>query len=363
VAGLTFPYGGFVVPFSLASIGRARPPLDSGKSNNVLAFSPNGSLLATANVVPDAAADGTIQKPRHSVRVWECFSRREIMRFDGLPACPMLLAISPDNRILAHSMDASPSQYYEPGVALAFRDLAQAKSESMGQDDRDTDERHRWLRAQRLLPLTAHHGPVYHIAFSPDGKHIATGGVDGVIYVWKVAHYYKPPPLPGRQLDLAALWDHLGDRDAGKVYRAVAQMEATPDDSIAFLRKHLLPAKSIDEKTIRLHIRGIQGDSFALRQQSSAALEKVGDDAIPLVRLELAAPISLENRRRLDALLDRLEELSESGVKARSHRALMLLQRIGTPAAKGLIEDLARGAPLAWLTEEARNVLAELQRP
>jgi len=36
------------------------------------------------------------------------------------------------------------------------------------------------------------------MTFSPDGKHLATGGMDGTIFIWDVAHYIKgPPPMPG----------------------------------------------------------------------------------------------------------------------------------------------------------------------
>ena len=56
-----------------------------------------------------------------------------------------------------------------------------------------------WKPGEPLPParqLTGHTGAIWSAAFSPDGKLLATGGFDGAIIVWNVAGGYKEQTLP-----------------------------------------------------------------------------------------------------------------------------------------------------------------------
>lgn len=306
-----------------------------------LAFSPDGKLLASSNSMFG-------QQLEHSVRVWESATRREILRFTGNPNSTRLLAISPDGRMLAHGIDTRFTWGgHGNDATVILRDLSSGQSVALA----DTEVRKR----NRLIG--GHLGRITCLAFSPDGKFLATGGSDQVVYIWRVEHFLKPPALPEAKGNVADYWPHLADADAGKAYRAIAQLERGPKEALILLRKHLQAAPTADEKVVAQHIRDLASLKFAVRQQAQAALEKHGEQAAHLVQQAAKNPPDLEVKRRLEMLLEKLDHPLEDAHQLRAYRCLTLLERIGTPEALQLLEELARGAPAAWLTMEARYSL------
>jgi hypothetical protein len=80
------------------------------------------------------------------------------------------------------------------------------------------------------------------------------------------------------------------------------------------------------------------------------------------LRRALEAGPSPEVRRRLETLLAGPEGLARSAEDRRAVRAVAVLERLGTPAARQLLEALSRGAPAARLTQEAKAALQRLSR-
>jgi hypothetical protein len=107
--------------------------------------------------------------------------------------------------------------------------------------------------------------------------------------------------------------------------------------------------KRIDQLIVQL-----DADSFAEREKASAELKAIGDPATPALRKVLQGAPTAEVRLRAERLLggggapppDRLRTL----------RALEVLERLDTPDAHRLIDQLAKGAPGAWLTQEAQQM-------
>ena len=52
----------------------------------------------------------------------------------------------------------------------------------------------------------------------------------------------------------------------------------------------------------------------------------------------------------------------DSGERLRQSRALEVAEAMGTPEARSLLEELAKGPAEAWLTREAKAALARLAR-
>jgi hypothetical protein len=69
----------------------------------------------------------------------------------------------------------------------------------------------------------------------------------------------------------------------------------------------------------------------------------------------------LETRRRLEQLLNDVYDGPTAGEPLRMVRAITVLEYAATPEAKQLLEDLARGAEGALMTEETRKAVERLK--
>jgi WD40 repeat protein len=240
------------------------------------------------------------------------------------------------------------------------------------------------------------------LAFSPDGKTLAAGDVSGVVHFWEVATTKVRAVLKGHQarvtsLDfspdgsrlisgsddttaliwdltgiadekgaktltserLSSLWDELADADAGKAWRAGWRLAADPAASVPFLRKHVRPAE-VDAGRIAKLLTALDSDDFDEREAASQELAKLGDLAEPAVRKALEAKPSLEARRRLEGLVNKLDGPITIPEQIRYLRCVEVLEHIDTPEARRLLDALGKGADGARLTREAKAALARL---
>lgn len=200
--------------------------------------------------------------------------------------------------------------------------------------------------------------------FSPEGMRLATGSSDGTVLAWdatKFATAELPAAAGLREDDLTKLWGELASGDAARAYRAVLKLAAVPTKSIPLLRDRLKPVSGASAATIEGHVKNLDSKVFRIREQASAALEKLGEQAIPALRRLLRAAPSLELRHRAERLLAQLER-PLSPEQLRAVRATSVLERIGTTEARRTLQTLAGGAPGVCLTEEARASLERLRR-
>ena len=94
-----------------------------------------------------------------------------------------------------------------------------------------------------------------------------------------------------------------------------------------------------------------------------AALERLGELTEPAVRQALAGKRTPESRRRLEQILEPLDEPVASPEALRVLRAVEVLERLGTPEAEQVLQSLATGAPEARLTQEAKAALGRSKKP
>jgi WD40 repeat protein len=196
------------------------------------------------------------------------------------------------------------------------------------------------------------------MAFSADGRRLATGHPDSTILLWDV------PVLPHRPVaasaqELESLWAELADADAGKAWRAIWRMADSPQDALAFLRRRVKSSPAPAADVLRQLLANLDDESFKVREAATKRLKELGQQAEPALRTALVSNPSPEQRRRLEELLAALQgaPAPPAAEELRQLRALIVLERIGTPQARRLLQEVAQGPESARLTRQARAAL------
>src|SRR5207249_10739415 len=129
---------------------------------------------------------------------------------------------------------------------------------------------------------------------------------------------------------------------------------------VPFLAKNVRLATSPDKEQLARWIVDLDSAVFADRAKATRELERQAELAEPLLRKALAGDPSPEVRRRIEALLGKLQGPVTSAEMLRSIRAIEVLEHIATPEARELLRKLAVGTPDARLTREAKAALERL---
>jgi WD40 repeat protein len=213
--------------------------------------------------------------------------------------------------------------------------------------------------------LAGHASGVGTLAFAPNGETLATGSRDTTALTWDLSALHSARKAQGAALsaeEAQARWNDLAGDDAARAFEAICSLVLAPGRAVPLLRAHLKPVAPADAEKVRRWIANLDSEDFELRERASAELAKLGESAKALLRKALADPPSAEARKRLEALLAPAPRSLPTGEALRQARALEVLERIGTPEARQVLEVLAGGAGEARLTEEARAALDRLTK-
>lgn len=176
----------------------------------------------------------------------------------------------------------------------------------------------------------------------------------------QIEMYLKDREDPGPRLsrkELDALWTELGQSDSCRGYQATCKLVARPEQAVALFKQHCKPAIAADAANVARLVRNLDNVQFDVRDKAAKELARLGEQAEPTLRQVLKKPCSLEVRRRLERLLDQVEQ---GPTTLSLRRAMAVLEQIGTPEARQLVAALARGAPDTHTTREALATLKRL---
>ena len=304
-----------------------REIVTANNSDQTAVFSADGRMLLTA---------GDSKK----LQLFEVATGRERLAFSGHTIYICSAAISSDGRLLA---SASGSVHDNADNSVRVWDTATGKE---------------------LSCFTAHRNLVGSVAFAPDGKTLASASEDNTVLIWDVSSLLADP-RPSIDLSpeaLDALWADLAGAEAGKAYQAICKMSAASQQSTELLRRKLEPIPAADAKRIERLISELDDQQFVVRKTAAQALEELKELGEPALRKALDGSPSIETRRRLEQLLEKLDDIGASGEPIRQVRAIEVLEHAGTPEARQLLQKLAGGAPEARMTREAKAAIDRLAR-
>ncbi|HTU21177.1 MAG TPA: WD40 repeat domain-containing protein [Gemmataceae bacterium] len=359
------------------------------ENNNRLVDLRSGRLLflalgANPNWDPFLSRDGKTcvwNSDKHSnyrVHRWDMTGTKELPALEGHRGPLTALDVSPDGQTAAQAgswalrlWDVTGKSLHvlrghsERVEAIAFS--PDGKTLASGGYDGKV---YLWetLTGQARQQFRGHRGWVQSVSFSPTGRLLVSAGafhgrdgkVENETYLWDVtgrcqSGQQKEPRFSSTAL--AGLWSDLAAEDAPKAFQAVWALVAAPQQSVALLRERLRPA---DDRQIIRCIAELDSDEFKVREQAHKFLENQGETAEFALRGALRETTSAEVRRRIHDLLEKLRKASLSPKSLQELRAVEVLEHIGTPEARNVIASLAKGAPQARLTREAKAALKRL---
>jgi RNA polymerase sigma factor (sigma-70 family) len=331
------------------------------------AFSADGRILVTGAY----ASDGREEVP---LRVFDLKAGKELWNVNP-GAWVLSVAVSADGRRVAVGT-AAPSDQPERAIVwdvAGRRELARVTQHGPGQHVALSPD------GRMLAVATRHGGPlrVWEVAsaserfvfrqegdmtgllFAPDGRTLAAASKAAPVYLWDVTGDLagKAPPWDADAAD--RVWDDLTSADAVRAMAALRRLRADPAATIPFLRERVRTAPP-DPATLRKAFADLDAADFRTREQATQTLAGFDEDVREALQAELARGPSVEVRRRVQGLLDRLKGPTPG--RLRRIRAVEAAEGMGSPEAQALLEAWAGGPAGSTLTTEAKAALSRRPR-
>lgn len=221
---------------------------------------------------------------------------------------------------------------------------------------------------KRVHTFEGHRGPVAALQFSPDGNTLASGGFDRTVLVWNVAPRLKSflPAGPLNETALAKLWDDLGSARPASAYRAIGLVVRAKGPAVKYLRDRvhaiLVPQQ---DRRIRDLIGQLGDDDSLVRQRAMRELTKLRRIARPILLKTMRETRSAEVRYRLRRILlghKNVSRFSPADVR-RMLRIIHAVEDLPGKDAEEILQLIIRDFPDTDVAAEAKKALSGLRKP
>jgi hypothetical protein len=167
----------------------------------------------------------------------------------------------------------------------------------------------------------------------------------------------------GRRLtaELAGCWTDLASDDAESAFGALCRLDDSPEQAVLLLRQRLKRPAVIPAELDRL-VGDLDDDEAVVRNRTYRRLEELGEWARAHLERARKEASSAEVKRQATRLLAPLERGRLGADRVRWVRAVEVLERIGTPAARLVLKELAASKPPTLLAREADEALRRMER-
>lgn len=341
-------------------------------------FSQDGKLLASSAAEGESSPSGGRDT---YIRLWDVATGKQIRMLTGYKGAELgfrdrvTVQLSPDGKTLASGASDCAIRLWDTESGAVLHTLRGHADEietmtfspdgkTLASSAKNDNTLRLWETAtgKEIRVFTGHQGLINSIAFSPDGKSLASASFDTTALVWSVAAPGATRSGPLTDQQVLAIWTELAGGNVPEARRAMDSLVSAPQQALPFLEEHLQPVRPASPRRLAALLSELDSDSFNVREKARRELEGLEEVAAPALRLALADKPPLELGRRIEALLDMLNRPDRSPDRLRALRAVQVLEQIGTPDARRLLDTLAQGAPEARLTQDAKAALGRLNK-
>lgn len=340
-----------------------------------LAISRDGKLLAEFR----SAHPTTINYPILLRDLTNGVRRRAL---PGLQAYPVMAAFSPDGNYLAacgrreakvHLWGVGEDQEHhllinhrEPVQAIAFspdgRQLATASWDH-------TLCVWEVITAKPIMVLQGHTEHVCAVGFSPRGDKLvsgASGRTDNSALVWNLPGLLYPPGIAPDAWNASTadhVWDQLAAEDPKTAYPAIGTLLAAPERALALVQAKL-GLEEVEEQDVSGLIAQLNHEDFFVREQAHKQLVALKDIARNELEAALADPSSAEVRYRIRQILQ--SSLANRNLTAvewrRMNRVIQTLELLASPPSLELLRAIAAGHPDSQVIHQAGLAVSRVKR-